>query len=499
MGAKALMVQGTGSHVGKSLITTALCRIFYQDGFKVAPFKAQNMSLNSCATPDGREIGRAQAVQAEACGIAPTSDMNPVLLKPMGDSGCQVVLRGRPYMNLSAKRYYDLKETLWKAVCESFERLRENYDVIVMEGAGSPAEVNLRENDIVNMRMAKHAEAPVLLIGDIDRGGVFAWIVGTLELLQDDERKLIKGILINKFRGDISLLRPGLKFLEERTGRPVVGVIPYINDLKVQEEDSVALEGFRKRDAEVKVAVVRLPRISNFTDFDPLLSEKDVSLRYVTSPEELEGADMIVIPGTKNTIYDLLFLKESGLSEKIIDKRKRGTMVIGICGGFQMLGKEIRDPYGVESERRAEPGLGLLDVETTFTREKATYRAKARALRGTPYLDEGEVLEGYEIHMGDTEAKTYLFELSRESGGKAHDGASSEDGLVFGTYLHGIFDNVAFRRKLLNFVRRRKGLPELPSCDVSPELERQREYDRVAEVVRNSIDVDFIYELLGLR
>jgi len=290
------------------------------------------MSLNSCATPDGREIGRAQAVQAEACGIAPTSDMNPVLLKPMGDSGCQVVLRGRPYMNLSAKRYYDLKETLWKAVCESFERLRENYDVIVMEGAGSPAEVNLRENDIVNMRMAKHAEAPVLLIGDIDRGGVFAWIVGTLELLQDDERKLVRGILINKFRGDISLLRPGLKFLEERTGRPVVGVIPYINDLKVQEEDSVALEGFRKRDAEVKVAVVRLPRISNFTDFDPLLSEKDVSLRYVTSPEELEGADMIVIPGTKNTIYDLLFLKESGLSEKIIEKRKRGTMVIGICG-----------------------------------------------------------------------------------------------------------------------------------------------------------------------
>jgi len=498
MGAKALMVQGTGSHVGKSLITTALCRIFYQDGFKVAPFKAQNMSLNSCATPDGREIGRAQAVQAEACGIAPTSDMNPVLLKPMGDSGCQVVLRGRPYMNLSAKRYYDLKETLWKAVCESFERLRENYDVIVMEGAGSPAEVNLRENDIVNMRMAKHAEAPVLLIGDIDRGGVFAWIVGTLELLQDDERKLVRGILINKFRGDISLLRPGLKFLEERTGRPVVGVIPYINDLKVQEEDSVALEGFRKRDAEVKVAVVRLPRISNFTDFDPLLSEKDVSLRYVTSPEELESADMIVIPGTKNTIYDLLFLKESGLSEKIIEKRKRGTMVIGICGGFQMLGKEIRDPYGVESERRAERGLGLLDVETTFTREKATYRAKAKVIKGTPYLEEGEVLEGYEIHMGRTKAEGYIFELTRESGRKTFDGVASEDGMVFGTYLHGIFENNAFRRRLLNSVRKKKGLSELPPRDVDPILERQREYDRIADVVRGNIDMDFIYGLLGV-
>lgn len=481
------------------MITTALCRIFYQDGFKVAPFKAQNMSLNSSATPDGREIGRAQAVQAEACGIAPTSDMNPILLKPMGDSGCQVVLHGRPYMNLSAKRYY--KETLWKAVRESFERLRERCDVIVMEGAGSPAEVNLREDDIVNMRMAKYAEAPVLLIGDIDRGGVFAWIVGTLELLQEDERELVKGLLINKFRGDMSLLKPGLEFLERKTGKRVLGVVPYIRDLKVQEEDSVVLDGFKasRRKAEVEIAVLRLPRISNFTDFDPLLSERDISLRYVTSPDELECADIIVIPGTKNTIYDLLFLKERGLSEKILEKRKDGAMVIGICGGFQMLGKEIRDLYGVESERRAEEGLGLLDVVTTFTREKATYRAKARVLRGTPYLNEGELLEGYEIHMGETEARTYLFELSRESGGKAYDGVSSEDGLVFGTYLHGIFDNVTFRRRLLNFVRRRKGLPELPPCDLNPELERQREYDRVAEVVRNSVDVDFIYRLLGIR
>jgi len=493
------MVQGTGSYVGKSLMVTALCRIFNQDGFRVAPFKAQNMSLNSCATPDGREIGRAQAVQAEACGIAPTSDMNPILLKPTGDAGCQVVLNGRPYTTLSAEKYYALREVFWKAACESLGRLKETYDIVVIEGAGSPAEVNLRDKDIVNMRMAKYAGAPVLLVGDIDRGGVFAWIVGTLELLPEDERELIRGILINKFRGDISLLRPGLRFLEERTGRPVVGVIPYINDLRVQEEDSVALDGFRVgREAEVKVAVVRLPRISNFTDFDPLISERDVSLRYIKSPEELKDADIIVIPGTKGTIYDLLFLRETGLAERIIEERGRGAMVVGICGGFQILGKRILDPYGVESELRTAYGLGLLDVVTVFAENKATYRAKAKVIKGTPYLEEGEVLEGYEIHMGQTEAEDYMFELTRESGGKTYDGVASEDGMVFGTYLHGIFENNAFRRRLLNFVRKKKGFPELPPSNVDPISERQGEYDRIADVVRGNIDMDFIYGLLGV-
>lgn len=501
MGAKSIMIQGTGSHVGKSLIVTGLCRIFHQDGFRVAPFKAQNMSLNSFATPEGGEIGRAQAVQAEACRIPPSVDMNPILLKPMGDAGCQVVLHGKPYMNLSAKRYYDIKTKLWEAVRLSFERLKERFDIIVIEGAGSPAEVNLKENDIVNMRMARYAEAPVLLVGDIDRGGVLAWMVGTLQLLPQEERELVKGLIINKFRGDISLLKPGLDFLEERTGKPVLGVIPYIRDLRIQEEDSVSLDGLKpmKDESDVRIAVIRLPGISNFTDFDPLIREEDVSLRYVTSPDELEWADMIVIPGTKNTIRDLGFLKERGLFEGILRERGKGKMIMGICGGFQMLGVRVEDPYGIESEQGSEEGLGLLEVVTSFTDEKATYQVVARAIRETPYLDEGELLEGYEIHMGETKARDHLFELSRPSGEKVWDGAISDDNLVVGTYLHGIFENGLFRRRLLNFVRRRKGLPEIniPS-EVNPRLERQREYDRLAGILRESLDIDRIYGLLGL-
>ncbi|MCD6507149.1 cobyric acid synthase [Candidatus Poribacteria bacterium] len=500
MRAKSIMIQGTGSHVGKSLIVTALCRIFYQDGFRVVPFKAQNMSLNSYATPEGREISIAQAVQAEACGIEPSFDMNPILLKPMGDAGCQVVLHGKPYMNLSAKRYYNIKAELWEAVRRSFERLKDEFDIIVIEGAGSPAEVNLRENDIVNMKMARYAEAPVLLVGDIDRGGVLAWIVGTIELLTQEERELIKGLIINKFRGDISLLKPGVDFLEEKTGKPVIGVIPYIRGLRIWEEDSVSLDGFRpsRGKADIRIAVLRLPRISNFTDFDPLASESDVSLRYVTSPDELEDADIIIIPGTKNTVYDLLFLKESGLFEGILRERRRGKMIIGICGGFQMLGRKVEDPHGVESERKIEEGLGLLDIVTIFTKEKASYQVKAKALREIPYLDEGELLEGYEIHMGETKAKNYLFELSRLSGERVWDGVISHDGLVLGTYLHGIFENGRFRRRLLNLIRRRKGLLELASQDVNTRLDRQGEYDRLAEVIRENLDVDFIYKLLGL-
>ncbi|RKX99798.1 cobyric acid synthase CobQ, partial [Candidatus Poribacteria bacterium] len=318
MPAKAIMVQGTGSHVGKSLIATALCRIFRRDGFKVAPFKAQNMSLNSSATPDGFEISRAQAVQAEACEIPPSVDMNPILLKPMGGFGCQVVLRGRPFATLKAGEYYDLKPILWEAVRESLKRLRERFDILVIEGAGSPAEVNLRENDIANMRVAKAAGAPVLLVGDIDRGGVLAWIVGTIELLTEEERELVGGLIINKFRGDIELLRPGLRFLEERTGKPVLGVVPYVEGLRIQEEDSVALDRPKvKREGEVKVAVVRLPHISNFTDFAPLEAEEDVSLVYATSPDELEEADIIILPGTKNTMRDLIWLREKGFARKL--------------------------------------------------------------------------------------------------------------------------------------------------------------------------------------
>jgi adenosylcobyric acid synthase len=459
------------------------------------------MSLNSFATPDGREISRSQAVQAEACGIEPNTDMNPILLKPVADSGSQVVLQGKPYTNLTARGYYSLKKKLWKYVCESFERLSHQYDIVVIEGAGSPAEVNLKANDIVNMRVAKHTNSPVLLIGDIDKGGVFAWLVGTLDLLEEDERELVKGFLINKFRGDVSLLKPGLDFLEEKTGKPVLGVIPYARDLKVQEEDSVALDNLKlsRDEAEINISIIRLPRISNFTDFDPLLAETDVALRYVTSPDELSRSDIIIIPGTKNTSLDLKFLIDSGISDQIIHAREQGAIVIGICGGFQMLGRELRDPHGVESSEAFQPGLGLLDVVTRFTKEKATYQAKAKVVAETPYLKRGETLTGYEIHMGITESSSSLFELSRRSGVAVHDGVASEDGLVFGTYLHGLFDNAPFTRNLLNFARKRKGLAEIYPPQVDVATERQREYDRLAEIVRNNVDVDRIYEIMMAR
>ena len=501
MRARCLMIQGTGSHVGKSLIVTALCRIFRQDGFKVAPFKAQNMSLNSYATLDGGEIGRAQAVQAEACGLEPEVEMNPILLKPMGETGCQVVVLGRPLTDASAVDYHKLKRTLWEVVCESLDRLRERFELIVIEGAGSPAEVNLKKNDIVNMKVAEYARAPVILVGDIDRGGVFAWLIGTLQLLEDHEREMVKGFLINKFRGDIGLLRDGLDFLHYYTGKPVLGVIPYIRDLKVQDEDSVSLDERRPgwgRKGEVRVVVVRLPRISNFTDFDPLETEEDVSLVYTVSPDELEGADLIVLPGTKNTVADLLFLKEKGLAAKIIEMRRRGVPVIGICGGFQMLGRKIKDPLGVESPFQEIEGLALLEASTTFEREKATFQVKGVAIEDIPYLRKGETVEGYEIHMGRTEGSKFVFKLVRSNGEVVYDGMISEDGLVFGTYLHGIFDNTRFRRGILNFVRIRKGLEPIEPEEIDLKLERLKEYDKLAEIVRENVDIGMIYRFMGL-
>jgi len=493
------MVQGTGTYVGKSLITTALCRIFRQDGFKVAPFKAQNMSLNSAATPDGLEISRAQFVQAEACEIPPSADMNPVLLKPMGEMECQVVLCGKPIATVRAREYSKLKPLLWKAVCESLLRLKERFDIVVIEGAGSPAEVNLREEDIANMRVAKAAKAPVLLVGDIDKGGVLAWIVGTIELLPEDERRLVKGLVINKFRGDIELLKPGLKFLEDRTGKPVLGVVPYIEDIKIQEEDSVALElPKRGGKGEVRVAIVRLPHISNFTDFEPLEAEQDVSLFYVNSPEELEKADIIILPGTKNTIRDLIWLRERGFARKLLEARKKGKLIIGICGGFQMLGKRIIDPFGVESERGEIKGLGFLEAVTVFEKKKATYQVRGEVVADLPFIRRGEQVRGYEIHMGRTEGERFVFRLTRSTGGSVYDGMISGDGLVFGTYLHGIFDEPNFRRGVLNFVRRRKGLRPIEPKGVNPRVEREREYDRLARIVRRSLDIKAIYRMMGL-
>ena len=356
------MVQGTSSHAGKSVLAAALCRIFAQDGLEVAPFKAQNMSLNSYATPDGGEIGRSQAVQAAAAMTAPRVEMNPVLLKPEGESRSQVVVMGRPQAVASAWEYHDLKPAIWETVTSALGRLRADYDVVVIEGAGSPAEINLKQHDIVNMRVALHAGAPVLLVGDIDRGGVFAQLVGTMELLEPEERALVAGHVINKFRGDPSLLTSGLDFLEDRTGVPVAGVIPHFADIHIPEEDSLGLGPDMEGDAEpvVDVAVMRLPHIANFDDFDPLRREPAVRVRYVGHADELGSPDLVVIPGSKTTVADLDWLRERGLAERVVALRGGGTPVIGICAGYQMLGERLLDPDGVESPRAETPGLGLL-------------------------------------------------------------------------------------------------------------------------------------------
>jgi len=497
MAAKPLMIQGTGSHVGKSVLVAALCRIFADDGFEVAPFKAQNMALNSFVTKDGHEIGRAQAVQAFAARKEPRVEMNPILLKPTGDTGAQVVFLGKPIGNMTAREYHEFKPKALVAIKACYEKLAAENDVIVIEGAGSPAEVNLKENDIVNMTIAKLFKAPVLLVGDIDRGGVFAWLLGTLELLDPDERELVRGFIINKFRGDLSILKPGLDFLERRTGKPVLGVVPYFQ-FRIHEEDSVALESWRgsRKDAEVKVDVILLPHISNFTDFDALEKEPDVSLRYVRLGEDLRAdADAIILPGTKNTIHDLLDLKKSGLAAQILRTHERGTLIVGICGGFQMLGRLVVDESGVESAVRRAEGLGLLDAVTLFEKDKITHQVVAAS--NLPFYD-GRV-EGYEIHMGRTLSKEKnAFTILKRSDQEVfeRDGAFSAEKNVFGTYIHGIFDNNAFRRAFVNFLRLRKGLEPLKMGRV---LDLDRECDKLAAVVRRSLDMDRIYNIIGLR
>ena len=400
------MVQGTASHVGKSILVAALCRIFRQDGFTVAPFKAQNMSNNSYVTPDGGEIGRAQAVQAEAAGIEPSVEMNPILLKPESDHRSQVVLLGRPLQSAEAGWYATMKLRLWQAVSESLDSLRGRYDIVVVEGAGSPAEINLKQNEIVNMRVALHADAPVMLVGDIDRGGVFASLVGTLELLDPDERERIKAFIVNKFRGDLSLLVPGLDWLEERTGIPVAGVIPYFRDIHIPEEDSVSLEERgrlkHQRDYVLDIAVIGHHHISNFDDFDPLVREEGVRLRFVEDGDTLGKPDLIILPGTKSTIADLERLKRLGVAGQIIAQARGGTPVIGICGGYQMLGERILDPDGVESPQAETAALGLLPITTVFSSIKETHRVKGMVGQAPGLLEgaAGLPLEGYEIHMG---------------------------------------------------------------------------------------------------
>lgn len=507
--ARCVMVQGTSSHVGKSVIAAALCRIFAQDGWRVAPFKSQNMSLNSAVTAEGGEISRAQVLQAQAAGIQPHTDMNPILLKPASERGAQVILNGKPVGCLEAGEYHRSKMDLLPHALAALERLRSAYDIVVLEGAGSPAEINLKERDIANMRIAVAAGAPVLLAGDIDRGGVFASLVGTLELLEPWERKLVAGFIINKFRGERELLADGLEFLERRTGRPVLGVIPYIRDLGLEEEDTVNLEARRdgewesKENGSLDIVVVHLPHISNATDFEPLEREPGVKVRYVSDPHRLGVPDALLLPGSKSTVADLDFLRKSGLAAGIVRLASRGVPVIGICGGYQMLGRVILDPYGVESRNARMEGLGLLRVDTVMLPEKSTHLVKAQIKREIPMLGVGPhhpPLLGYEIHMGrslgEREAPLLIVECD---GSEAHteDGALHDELPVFGCYLHGLFENRHLLEGFLNHLRGTKGL-EAIAVGEEWNTYREKRLDHLADVVRSALDISAIYSLLGL-
>ncbi|MBM3943219.1 MAG: cobyric acid synthase [SAR202 cluster bacterium] len=504
---RVLMVQGTASHVGKSVLVAALCRIFRQDGFRVAPFKAQNMSNNSYVTRDGGEIGRAQAVQAEAAGVEARVEMNPVLLKPEADHLSQVVLLGRPLLSARARDYFALKAQLWESVHTSLDTLRSEYDIVVIEGAGSPAEINLKATEIVNMRVARYANAPVLLCGDIDRGGVFAALVGTLELLEPEERALIKGLVINKFRGDISLLADGVTWLERRTGIPVAGVVPHYRDIHIPEEDSVALDltdAAAPARVVLDIAVVQVPHISNFDDFDPLAQEPGVKLRYVDSAESLGRPDLIILPGSKTTIPDLAWLRQRGLAEAILARYREGGAVIGICGGYQMLGARLHDPDGVESSVPSMDGLGLLPMTTVFAKTKETHRIKGQvaASHGLLAGARGAPVQGYEIHMGRTtgEGVTPPFQIEDRSdapitAATALDGGMDASGRVLGTYIHGLFQNSQVRRAVLESLARSKGAA-LPAA--GRDLAVDQEFDKLADWVRRSLKMELVYQMAGL-
>ncbi|HEU4321950.1 MAG TPA: cobyric acid synthase [Roseiflexaceae bacterium] len=502
MPARVIMVQGTMSSVGKSLLVAALCRIFRQDGQRVAPFKAQNMALNSFVTADGLEIGRAQAMQAEAAGVDVTVEMNPVLLKPEADSISQIVVLGRPWQRLRAREYWARRSELWSVVTGALDALRERFDLVVIEGAGSPAELNLKRGDLVNMAVARYAGAPVLLVGDIDRGGVFAQLLGTLDLLEPEERALVRGLVVNKFRGDLALFQDGVAILEARGGVPVLGVVPFVRDLRVADEDSVALDAPAAPPAPgqtLEIAVLRLPRISNFDDFDPLRAEPDVALRFVDRPEDLGAPDLLIIPGTKTTVADLAWLRERGLAERAVALARAGTPLLGICGGYQMLGERICDPQGVESDAPVVPGLGLLPVETVFAAEKQTVRARGAvcADRGLFAGCAGLPLVGYEIHMGrSTPSGPAAPLLHLSSPADARDGALSPDGWVAGAYLHGLFDNDALRHRLLANLAARRGLPPR---NASARHDRAAAYDRLADAVRSSLDMQALRRIAGLE
>lgn len=514
----ALMVLGTGSHVGKSILTAALGRILSDDGYRVAPFKAQNMSLNSAATPDGREIGRAQALQAEACRIPACAEMNPVLIKPSSDIGSQIVVLGKVWGQVTAADYHLHRvEELFPTVIASYQKLASEYEVLVIEGAGSPAEINLREHDIVNMRMAQAAHAACLLVGDIDRGGVFASLLGTLQLLEPEERALIRGYAINKFRGDVTLLEPGIRMMGPRLGIPCAGVVHFIHDLGLDEEDGVAIEDrqtaarvWKEADCNsgsgrpLRIAVIALPHLSNFTDFDPLSAEPSVSLAYVERREELQYADLAILPGSKQTMDDLEWLRLRGFDHAILEMHKRGRILMGICGGFQMLGTRIDDPRGIERGGipSAGEGLGLLPIRTVLNATKTTRQVRG-VCRSTLFGEHfaGHEFQGYEIHVGETlydDSATPFAEITREGlDFAAPDGAISSDGRVIGTYVHGFFDNDSLRHCFVDEARRACGLAA-SSTHAFVAREREARLDRLANHVRHSLDLDLIRSWIGL-
>ncbi|MFE4814367.1 cobyric acid synthase [Peribacillus simplex] len=501
MKARSIMIQGTSSDVGKSLICTAFCRVFSNKGLRVVPFKSQNMALNSYVTLDGGEIGRAQGVQAEAARITATTDMNPILLKPKQDMVSEVIVHGKHFLDMNAKSYRSqFVQEAMPIIRKSVEKLQEDYDIIVLEGAGSPAEINLKDRDIANMRMAKLTDAAVILVADIDRGGVFASIIGTLALLDQDERDSVKGIIINKFRGMRELLDDGIEWVEKETGIPVLGVLPYL-DVNIEAEDSLALSSLRfkkpkKAEFPIDVAVLRFPRISNFTDVDPFFDEPGVGVRLVSSVHELGNPDLLILPGTKNTMEDLEWLNRMGLGRAINELQKQGTMIFGICGGFQMLGTKLFDPDAVEGDGENADGLSLLPVETVFQAEKKTVQMEGVLSAG---IMEGQMnLNGFEIHLGRTTLKSQVRPFLLLKDGR-EDGAISNDNKVMGTYLHGIFHNRLFTRLLVNQIRRNKGLEEVKENVQSDSERREEAYNLLASHLEENIDMDTIYQWLQLE
>lgn len=492
--AKSIMVQGTTSNAGKSFVAAALCRIFAQDGYRVAPFKSQNMALNSFITKEGLEMGRAQVMQAEAAGIEPSVLMNPILLKPTSESGSQVIVNGEVWGNMSAAEYYAHKKELVPHIRKAYETLCGMYDVIVLEGAGSPAEINLKNMDIVNMGMAKMAKSPVLLVADIDRGGVFASLAGTMMLLEPDERAMVRGQIINKFRGDVEILRPGLSMLENITQKSVLGVVPYLR-LDLDDEDSLSERLDQTEvDGLVDIAVIRLPRISNFTDFNVLSGLPGVSVRYVEKPGKLGNPDIIFLPGTKNTMADLIWMRENGLEAAVQKHASTGKPVFGICGGYQMLGVRLSDPHGVEHGGEI-PGMGLLPAETVFQEQKRRTQIKGTVgrLQGMLAPLSGAQVQGYEIHMGTTKATGEALPLV-ELGGGGLDGLAC--GNVCGSYIHGIFDNAQTARALVRTLCGIKGIgADFLDGDTAVEGKDQQ-YNLLADAFRKSVDMDRIYQIL---